>query len=158
MEFELNATDLDLILSALKLIYTPAAEVIRKKLLNQCECQVLGVAPVAENLAEETGTFDPRVLDSRNPNSPTYRPTCMPRVLGAPYLPTYKQPCGDKSHFWKHGSCTHYVYKDPADDGAEVDLIKFFRLFPNGAKFVHINIGHPNETPFQTNTRFQKEN
>ena len=59
------------------------------------------------------------------------QPVVAPVV--APYVPTYKQPCGIESHSWKHGSCTHYRYKDPADDGPEVYLIRSFFIFPGGA-------------------------
>ena len=76
-------------------------------------------------------------------------------VAKEPYVPTYKQPCGDKSHFWKHGSCTHYVYKGPADDGPEVDLICLFKVFPEGTEWP--TFGKRGETPLQTTTRLRGE-
>ena len=136
MKFELDSISLSVVLSALKSWNTPLALETIGSLRRQQFDQQPVVAPVvadAEDLGSETGTFDPRVLDSRNPNSSFYRPACKPRVLAAPYVPTYKQPCGYESHSWKHGSCTHYHFKDPADDGPEVDLIRSFFIFPGGA-------------------------
>lgn len=44
------------------------------------------------------------------------------------------------------------VAKDSADDGPEVDLIRFFKVFPEGKRWPTLE--RIQETPMQTTTRF----